>query len=188
MSSVYSQVKELPLILQRALKSIGYYKKDISIEGKETVSVQDSGGDGRRGFVVLVDLVANSYRKSYGSWGGANMFTANVVDSDDKEHAIPPNGAVITGCEGGGHPTLANLYLHPSNIVKFLPPKVELTDAERIALEQMSTLKPGYRDTVPPPVLASLLTKGLAKQNKAGAVQITTAGKTAWRNTVTDGL
>lgn len=180
--TTYSAIKDLPDILQKALLSVKYYRADISIEGKEQVSIHSCGCNGRRAFAVLVDLEHNTYKTTYGSWGGPNMFTTNPVDSDEREHTIPPNGAVITGYSGGGgKPALANLYLHPSNIVKFLPPKPELTDAERDCLRQLATLKPAYREKPSPAVLTTLLSKGLVKQNKAGALQITTAGKSAWR-------
>ena len=182
MPSTYTLVKDLPVLLQKALLQVGYHRADISIEGKETVSIQDMGGDGRRGFAVLVDLSVGCYKVLYGSWGGSNPFNpTNAVDLDSREHTIPVNGAVILGSEGGGHPVIANLYLHPDNLVKFLPPKPELTDAERGCLQELATLKPGYRTKPSPVVLASLLAKGLVKQNKAGAVQITTLGKSAWR-------
>jgi hypothetical protein len=182
MPSTYTAIKDLPTVLQNALASVGYHRADISIEGRETVSIADMGGDGRRAFAVLVSLTENTYKTVYGSWGGPNPFNqSNPVDLDEREHVIPPGGAVIRGSEGGGHPVLANLYLHPDNLVKYLPPKPELTDAERDCLRQLATLKPSYRNRPLPAVLTSLLSKGLVKQNKAGALQITTAGKSAWR-------
>ena len=42
----YAIVKELPDVLQRALASVGYGKKDIEVRAKEKESLFCSGGDG----------------------------------------------------------------------------------------------------------------------------------------------
>jgi hypothetical protein len=181
MPSLYSRVKDLPEVLQKALAAVGYHREDISIEGRETISIHSCGAAGRRAFAMLVDLEKSTHMVTYGSWGGPNMFTSNHVDTDDRDHTIPVNGAVIKGYTGGGGiPAIANLYLHPSNVVRYLPAQVTLTDEEKDALRQLNTLKPAYR-RIPGDVLTSLISRGLAKKNRAGAVQITTAGKSAWR-------
>src|SRR5258708_7518672 len=126
---MYVSLKDLPDTIVSALSSVGYHSKDINVEAQETVSMFDSGGAGRRGFVVLVDIATGRCERHLGSWGGSNMFNPrNAVDLDTQERAIIPGMAVIKGSEG--ERTYATLYLHPDNLVKMLPAKPEVSDRE----------------------------------------------------------
>ena len=183
-SMTHIKTKELPEVLQSALRAIGYHRPDIAVEGTEKVSLFDAGGEGRRGFSVLLDLTTGDSRKVQGSWGGANMFNpSNVVDLDDREHTLPPNGAVIQGSEGYKG-VYASIYLHPSNIAKVLPPKTEISDKDRSILYAYGCLKSGtYRQEELSRIGASqadidsLVTRGLLKKAINGATSITTEGK-----------
>lgn len=186
MNRHHVSVAELPESLRSALKSTGYGGKDIAIEARETASVIDAGSDGRRGFVVLVDLATGRAETHMGSWGGANMFnTANAVDRDSTERAILPGMAVIKGSEGGtSGQVFAHICLHPSNIAKFLPVQSDLNARELKILGTFNLIS-SYRKVeqaemkVTTTELDGLVGKGLITRNKAGACALTTAGKNA---------
>jgi len=103
------------------------------------------------------------------------MFVTNRVDSDDSEHTMLPGVAVITGSIG--EKTYAYLTLHPENLVALLPAKVEVSARQKEILESIMTLKSSYRPKYPEAEIDELVTKGLLKKNKAGAISITTEGK-----------
>jgi hypothetical protein len=180
---MYVTITELPDTITSALKSVGYGRKDINVEPRETVSVQDMGSSGRRGFVVLVDIATGRTELHQGSWGGANMFNpANAVDLDGAERQIIPGMAVIKGSEGDT--VYATLYLHPDNLVKMLPAKPEVTKREAgilyvfCAYKSSSRKEELARKGVTPAELASLVTRGFLSVNKVGTT-ITTTGKNA---------
>lgn len=183
---MYVNVKDLPYCLQEALARVGYTKKDVALEGREKVCLLDSGSDGRRAFAVLIDLETGERRTTYGSWGGANMFNpTNVVDLDDRAHTLPVGGAVVLGSEGYGG-VMARIFLHPENLTKLLPMKVDVSDKDRAILEAIGSLKSGpYRREALQRIRAtdedinSLVARGFLNKNKAGAVSITTEGKNA---------
>lgn len=182
------QVKLLPPTVQSALREVGYGRRDIEVEARSSISLQDMGGDGSRAFSVILNLETGDSKVFYGSWGGPNINTrGNPVDEDDRQHPIPMNGAVIQGHEGGGRPVYATLYVNPGNMATLLPTKVQLDRDEDVALAIVSGLKPGYRAEAfereglgsydaTNPVLLSLVKKGLVKATGAG-VQVTTEGK-----------
>lgn len=186
MSFVYSLVSELPDTLQTALQSIGYHRKDIELIASETVSRHVSGGQGYRGFCVIVNLSTGERKAEIGSWGGANMFNPNnAVDLDTSEYNIHPGFAVIKGSQGDK--TFATIYLHTENIVKFLPAKIEMDSRDSWILYTFDALtsagrknewdrhndKPSEND------LNRLAGLGYLKRSKNGATQITTDGKNA---------
>jgi hypothetical protein len=175
---MHVSIKELPSSLQSVLSQLGYHKKDISIEAKESVSVYDAGGAGRRGFYALVALDGSLAPEiHHGSWGGANMFVTTRVDSDDSMHKMLPGIAVITG--SSGEKTFAYIALHPDNIVALLPGKLEVTARQKEILSSIRGLKPSYRPKYPEAEIDELVKLGLLKRNKIGSISITTEGKNA---------
>ncbi len=185
----YMEVRSLPQALIRALKEVGYGKRDIMVVGKTTYGVQRAGGDGMRGFTAVVDLTSGRTKVEYGSWGGANPFSPqNQVDMDRKEYPIPLNGAVISGTEGG-HSVYATIAAHPDNLQKLLPAGEGDAHSEQevTALQIMSSLIPKARKeyfqrnhlgdySAQNPLIQGLAKKGLVKVTGAG-LQITMAGK-----------
>lgn len=183
-------VKVLPPVVQRALRDLGYGRRDIEVRAADAVSVRESGGDGYRGFACIINMSTGDYKIMRGSWGGANPWsTRNQVDMDEGRHSIPPNGAVIKGTEGGGRPVYAVLYVNPDAMPTYLPEKPTLTPDEDKALAIISGIKPGYRAdsfdrydlglyTKDNPIVRSLVEKGLVKATGAG-IQITTEGRNA---------
>ena len=181
-------VRDLPHTIQRALKHVGYGRRDIEVEAKSDISVQSMGGDGYQSFVVVLNIDTGDMKEFKGSWGGPNPFSrGNQVDEDDSSHAIPVNGAAIRGTRGGGHPVWAKLYVNPYNMPQMIPQKVELTEEEDWVLAILDGLKPGARAEaferrglgyygVGNPLVIALANKGLVKSSFAG-VQITTTGK-----------
>jgi hypothetical protein len=181
----YVKVNDIPESIQLVLKQVGYNKEDIFIEQYETLQLNDMGGEGRRSFVAMVNIETGENKVTYGSWGGPNAFTNNAVDNDNQTVKVIPGVAIIKGSEGGGKPTLAILALHPDNIVKLLPNKVELSEREKDCLYIVKAYTSAGRKSefarrgIKQTELLSLAEKGYLKFNKAGAVSITLEGKNA---------
>jgi len=142
---MFVETKELPECLKSALRSVDYNRTDISLEAREELSLSSSPAfEGSRGFTVIVDLAAGHFRAEYGSWGGANMFEKKAVDNDESTYPMKPGIAVIKG-ESGGRGCFAHLYLHPDNIIKFLPAITTLTQKQKDVLYVYDSLKSSYR-------------------------------------------
>lgn len=176
---MYANVRELPNIVQEQLNGVGYGRADILIEAREKVSPQVSGGDGQRGFCIIIDMISGNVKHMMGSWGGANMFNPrNQVDLDSQMYEIPENVAVITGSIGGS--VFATVTLNPKNVAKFLPAKSELTKEQASVLYSFKALKSAYRPKYSEECLNELAEMGFLKRSKNGATRITTAGKNAY--------
>ena len=182
---MHVETKTLPDILQRALASVGYARRDIAVEAREAVSLADGGSAGRRAFALIVDLVAGQIVTLRGSWGGPNMFNpSNTVDTDDKIRALQPGLAVIKGSEGES--TYASIYVHPENLRPLLPSGPTVDDRDGRILAAYRGLKSGpYRQEALRALqcteadITRLCAAGLLKRSSNGATQITTAGKNA---------
>ncbi len=187
----YVQVSDLPQAIQAALSAVGYARKDISLEARESISPSVAGGQGSRGFFVTCNLATGARSAvSYGSWGGANMFNKdNQADMDHEAHVIPFNGAVIKG--SSGNTVFATVYVNPDNLAKMLPAKTDVSADEARALGVMLGYKASYRkdeyerlglsfEALKP----GLIAKGLIKVNAAGSATITTEGKNAAKRTL----
>ena len=178
---MYASVRDLTPSLQAALDRLGYHKVDVSIEAHETIDISGCADDGMRCFYAIVALDGSvDTQIQYGSWGGQNIFEVKRPDVDQSQHTMLPGVAVITG-SSGGRGTFAHIALHPSNIAAMLLPKAEITPEQKSILESYATIKPAYRPKYAPSSIQALVEMGLLKQNKAGATQITTAGKNAYR-------
>jgi len=182
---MYIAVKSLPSVLQLVLKNCGYAKKDIEVYIKESESIFFGGGDGYKGFAVLVNMSTGETKRFDGSWGGSNMFSPNnVVDTLDKNHVIPENGAIIRGFTGGSSGiTHCTITIQPKNVVAgLLADKPELTEVEAKILGIMSAYKPAYRKPYlagNESVIESLIARGFIVRNKAGSLSLSTQGKNA---------
>jgi hypothetical protein len=186
---VYVPVKNLPSVVQQALKEVRYGKPIIEVEAQSTVNILGLGGTGSRDFAVMINLETDQYKVEMGSWGGPSGFgRPKRVDYDDQHHVIPENGAVILGSQGGG-PTYAQLYVHPINMPQLLPSTVDLTPKEKQALSLINGIKGSYRESEfayanlgsyspQNPIILSLVAKGLVQITKVG-IKITLAGKNA---------
>jgi hypothetical protein len=179
-------VKDLPPAVQAALESVSYGSKDIKVKAAESVHLGDAGaGNGRKAFVVLVNLDNGTHQTIMGSWGGQNMFDkTNPVDNDRGVHALPGNGLAITGSIGTG-PTWATIHIPASMTARILPTGsgIEVTDDEKNVLACYLGYTSAYRKElfarkgVKAEVFDGLVARGLIKRNKAGATSITTDGK-----------
>lgn len=183
--SMHIPTKTLPDSLKSALAAVGYGAADISVRVAETYSAQAPANDGQRGFTMAVNLATGERDERRGSWGGSNAFTVNAVDSDDTARPLPPGFAVVQGTTGYPR-TFATLIIHPSNAAPLLPAKAELTDRQRAILDQFASLTSAgrknewerYPASKPSDSeIAELVAAGMLKQNKAGALSITTEGK-----------
>lgn len=181
---MHIETRNLPQSIQEALKSVGYARKDIRVEARETISMACPASDGCRAFVILLDIDTGRKETKWGSWGGANIFNRdNAVDLDTETRPMPVGACVIQGSEGGNRPVYATVYLHPSRIALELGDgsNPELSKEEQAVIDAM-----GYTSAYRKPILDkypkavdSLVAKGLIKRNKAGACSITTEGKNA---------
>jgi len=180
---MYIFVNDLPPIVQQTLRRFSYFRKDISITPKESVSIRSSGGAGQRDYTAIIQVGSNEVETHTGSWGGANIFNPdNEVDLGEKAIKIEPHIMVIKGSEGGH--AYANIYAH-SSIVKLYACDIEsVSEQEKSVLKAYKELKSGpYRtealNRVPNHriIVSDLVNRGMLKQSKNGATQITTKGK-----------
>lgn len=199
MNSIYTNVSDLPSMIQSALCSVGYGRKDIQVETRESVSPLGGGGGGIRDFVCIVDLNTGTHKKEYGSWGGPNPWSAKRIDNDRNEYTIPPNVCVLKGHEGGGRPVYCTLIVRPDMVVPWLPAPKTLTKRQQFIIDVLKKYNPRGRkenfnrgSRVPPSdaEMQTLQGMGLVKINKAGAVSLTVEGKNAvskgWREEYAD--
>ncbi len=184
---MYAKVRDLPDSVQTALSSVSYGAADIEVRAAEKVSPQVAGGDGKRGFVVLIMLATGEIKALVGSWGGSNMFNLqNQVDLDSADYPVPDGVAIIKGTIGYPR-TFATLYLAPSNVAKLLPAPATLDPRDRWILYTFSGLNSMGRrnewerksDHPSETDLNRLAAAGYLKRSKNGATQITTEGKNA---------
>lgn len=187
-AGTYVPVRELPVSVQRALKDIGYGRRDIEIMTATTFTFQSFADDGRRDFTTILNMETGQHKTTKGSYGGVGLGAPNPTDSDDRKHPIPSNAAIIQGSEGHG-PTFAMIKVHPDNMATLIPAKVELSHEEDLVVAIITDLKPGYRAEsfdrfnlglyrADNPIVKGLVDKGLVKVTGTG-IQITTAGKNA---------
>jgi hypothetical protein len=183
---MYVEVKSLSDTMRKVLKAAGYARADIKVIPVEEIDIGSAGATGERAFTYVVNLTTGEYKGTYGSWGGPNMFTNNIVDTGGLIH-LPPNGAVVKG--SSGRSTFATIYCHPQAMGNMLPsaePQEELTAEEQQAIYCYTAIKGGeyrreelMRRRVSSATVAGLVERGYLKQNKAGAIQATTKGKNA---------
>jgi hypothetical protein len=183
---MFVQTKQLPQALQSTLKALGYHKKDISLQAKDSISPQIMGNQGQRGFFSTVNLETGETTKRLGSWGGSNVFCpTNQVDLDEQNYAIPVNVVCIKGTEG--YPNVsASLYARPETLAPLLPQTPTITDKQAAILVAFRGLKSGpYRQEelarldATSEDLNSLVGLGMLKRSSNGATAITIEGKNA---------
>lgn len=188
MTKRYVEVKSLPETVRKALRSLEYGSADILVRAEEKTRLGSFGGKGRQNYTAAVELVTGQVESIFGSWGGSNAFTTNAVD-EGREIDVPPGFVIISGFRG--YKPYASLTVHPATLAPLLPEAKEaeaLTEDQQLALNILKGIKSGYRaqyfaDNVlgeysaENPHVAVLISKGLAKANKRGALQITTKGR-----------
>lgn len=191
-------VKDLPAAVQKALKSVGYGRRDIAVEAGETFSAAQGGGQGKKAFSTLVNLSNGDFKTTEGSWGGANIANpTNQTDLDTRVRPLPEGFAVIQGSYGGQDPTYATVRVHPKTMATITGPAlpagpVNLSPKAMIALNAIGGLISSGRVNefdreglgrygVDNPYVKELLAAGLVATNAKGAITITLAGKNARR-------
>lgn len=181
---MYAKVAELPDTIRQTLSNLGYHRKDIFLSAKEEVSPSVCGGDGKRGFCIILNVSTGKKKKMWGSWGGSNMFNPNnQVDLDTNMYKIPDDFCVITGTIGNG--TYAELTVNPNNMLKALPEAPDISDRDKWILYTFKGLTSAGRknewnreDDIPTEDdLNRLASAGYLKRSKNGATRITTEGK-----------
>ena len=182
---MFVQVSQLPVTLQKALKSANFTGKDIEVKTAESVNISQGGYQGKQAFASIVNLSTGQFVTTKGSWGGPNMFNpGNIVDNHDKREALEPNVCAITGYIGW----IAEIHMHPFNINTLIAaPTVELTQNEKQVLygycrysaqgKKHMFERLNWSDAKKTEVLKALESKGMVKLNKAGAASVTTEGK-----------
>ena len=187
-NEIWLETRGLPGVLRTALARVGYHRPDVRVRRSETVHVGGSAAfEGNRSFAVVVNLETGEIGPvREGSWGGITPFGRDTIDHDDRQHPIPPNGAAIVG-ESGGRGCFAAIHVHPTNVTPALQASdATVTAREAAILACFARLKGGsYRrealgaGRVSKAEIDGLAARGLLKINKAGAGQITTAGRNA---------
>jgi hypothetical protein len=177
-------VKELPPALQKALKTLGYRRRDIEVVGATEAQMGYAGGKGRRGVSASVNLRTGQMSQvAGGSWGGPNPFERKPMDDLEAVTRVPPDGAIIKGSEGG-HGTWFTIYVHPDSLIKMLPGKADISERETHILAMMN-FKSDYKkrllrkNNVTKEEIDKLASEGYIKVNKAGAISLTAKGKNA---------
>lgn len=184
---MHVETKQLAPAIRRALESVSYGARDIEVVAADSVSGHSEGGQGQRGFVLILNLDTGRFQTVNGSWGGANPWDRRAVDLTDERIALPENGCVIKG-QVGYPRTFATVYAAPNSVGRFLPSGEEevLSDAEQQAIYCFAAIKGGeyrreelQRRGVSGETVDSLVERGYLKRNKAGATMITVKGKNA---------
>lgn len=188
-AGTYVPVRDLPRIVQKALKSAGFNKKDIEVIPADKTNLQVVPFEGSRGFNIMVDLARNKIASEQGSWGGANPYEKRLTDNDRTSRPLPDNVLHIKG-ESGGRGTFARIYVNPKTLAPLLPQQADISENEKKALGIVKGIKSGYRAdafkrnglgkySIDNPLIQGLLEKGLLKKNARGSIMITTDGKNA---------
>ncbi len=184
----YMKVSELPPSIQKGLGMAGYCRKDVEVCVQETFFTRPPSGRGRRGYVVACRLDDTEECKiTWGSFGGSNMFTKTIDDSDESVE-IPRDIAFISGMGSGGtgYPASATIYISPKNMnPQLLPPTTNVSEKEAKILGVFKGIKSSYRKEylerlgATASEIDSLVARGFLSRNKAGATSITTEGRNA---------
>lgn len=177
-------VGELPVPIQRALKRIGFRRRDIEViaTGKWHGA---SAFEGNRAVAYFVDLATGVITDSQvGSWGGPNMFVNKPIDRMENQ-TVPAGSAVIAG-ESGGRGTFLHLYVRPGDLDELLgEDDVQLTPDEKKALYAIGLKSHARRDEfyrhglgeygADNHLVQSLEKKGLVQITRTG-IRVTTKG------------
>ena len=182
---VHIAIKDLHPIVQRALHSLGFHKRDVEVIISANTRLRIyGGGGGSRLFFAKVDLKSGQMSVDHGAWGGANMFGYSMLDQDDRVYAVPDDTAIILGKEGGTSGVLAVVVLPPSLAPATLTQEEELPELQEKILA-IFRLKAGYRKQylaeLGPGVeeaIEELIANDYIKRSKVG-LQLTTKGKNA---------
>lgn len=179
--------KDLPKAIKDVLTAVGYHAADISLDAAESFRAPGGAGEGNRAFVAVVNLSTGQYKIERGSWGGSNIFVQTLPDDLKQSIPIPVGSVVIIGQEG--YVPDARIIAAPGTLAGALPAAPEASEREKQILAVFGGIKSGYRaeylntGRVSKEEISALINRGLLSQNKAGAIQVTTAGKNARGNT-----
>jgi len=189
---MHISMNQLPQCVINAAASDGHKKADIQVKECDSVSPFYPANDGSRGVCIVINLETGNKVRTYGSWGGANIFTSPAVDSLDSPIPIPESCVVLKGSTGNFN--LLTLYARPEFCQQFEESgPIDLDERETSVLWahrfcNSKGRKDHYYDeglTAAQLELAksSLEQKGLITVNKAGHSKLTTDGRNA-----TDGM
>lgn len=183
--TLFVRVKTLPDSVQSALKAVNFGSEGVCLEASESISPSVAGGKGQKGYCIILNMATGERKEMFGSWGGSNLFNPNnQVDLDTKSYTILPGFAVIKGSIG--EKTYATVYIHPDNMVKYLPiTDTSLSDRDKWLLWTFDGLTSAGRknewqrsnDIPNENDLNSLAELGYLKRSKNGATKITVEGR-----------
>lgn len=184
---MWIETKDLPDSVRDVLARVGYGRRDVEVRVAETLVMSGVGSKGRRAFVGMVDLSTGRSDVTYGSWGGPNPFVPdNAVDRDHGAYRLPDTAVIVLGSQGYPQ-TFLTLHVPPALMPRMLPAAGETVTKEELdALYAHGRIKGGAyrrdelrRRGVREETVAALVARGLLSENRAGARQITTAGRNA---------
>lgn len=179
----YVPVSALPAPVAALLHQLGYHRADIQLHAATTVDPSTSADAGNRAAFAAINLNTGERETHYGSWGGYQPYAPTMLDKasmTDNRVRLPVGVVAVRG--EVGHRVYLQLYAHPDTLTGLLPASVDLTPEERKVLAAFRGIKSSYRGPYlqgKEHLISSLVARGFLKRNKAGATQITTAGKNA---------
>ena len=183
---IYVELVSLPDGLQKALKALGYRKRDIGAQAGTSFTWGVAGGSGKRGLVALIDVDSGRVLDSeLGSWGGPSGFGKSRVDDLNSKQTLQEGQAAFSGYDDGSY---GSLTLHPGyfGLLQDKNKPTELSPDEKKALEFLGYTS-SYRKqefereglgVYGPrnPLVLSLIEKGLVEAKGAG-LRLTTKGR-----------
>jgi hypothetical protein len=97
---IHVSVRDLPDAVYRALKKIGYGRRDIEVIYDTKYSVS-AAFENNRALAYTIDLRTGRITDSQiGSWGGSNPWEDRSIDRGEA-HPVPSGSVVIAGESGG---------------------------------------------------------------------------------------
>ena len=116
---LYLDTRELPKCIRVVLKKLGYFKREITVEYNDKVSLKNySSLRYNRSFAAIVDLKTSKHVIGYGLAGGTNQFTTRIVDDCDHKFVFPSTYVVIKG-ESGDNGCYASLVVRTDCPITF---------------------------------------------------------------------
>ena len=95
------RISSLPANVRKAIDSVGFKGRFAFLYRKDKFSLYNPGGDGERGFAIVVHPDGGA-DVSIGAWGGGSLGgTQSPVDTDQTNRPIPEGAWVVKGTQGG---------------------------------------------------------------------------------------
>lgn len=182
-------IKELPDGIQKALKRLGYGRRDITVRAATTYHTGGGADDGSRAVLAIIQIASGQSESFLGGWGGGNAFSKPGVADQETRNPTTKGTAIFNGVQSSG-PLWGYLTLHPDDYTGLDggsdAEHAELTDKEELALRSIVGLNSKGRETEfrhyglgtyspKNPYVIALVAKGLIKFKGNGIVELPAA-------------